>query len=1020
MESNYAKLVSTLRECFMLDQPDLDFGIYRVMNVRRDEIVAFLEKELVPQVKDILRESGSSDRSVLEKELAEALENAKKLGVQDPESLDGVKEVRKRLAGSSDLTALENETFSHLANFFRRYYDSGDFISTRRYKKDVYAVPYEGEEVKLHWANNDQYYTKTSEYFKNYRFRLPNGKAVSFVLVEATVEKDNNKALDGKDRMFRLYVPAEDPAEGKPKSSCEAVGDEFRIHFTYEPAEKGAKQDSLIASAFDAVKGSVPQEFSGALAPAPTDKDRSRTVLQKHLNDYVKRNTFDYFIHKDLKGFLSRELDFYAKNEILRVDEVDSRSPESFLSVLSVLKAVKLVGGKVVEFLSQLEEFQKKLWLKKKFVVETGYCLTLDRVGKEFYPDVAANAPQTEEWVSLFAIDRLPGFSRPLSLEFLESNQFLPVDTKHFPEEWKLRLVSSIDGLDASLDGLLVNSENFQALNFLMERYRGSVDHVYIDPPYNTSASEIIYKNNYRHSSWLSLMHDRLTRGRDVLADDGVMCTTIDDTEFKELYMLLESVFGPGSTAGVVSIRINPSGRPTDAGFALCHEYAIFSRKGEESRIRKMPRTEEQMSRYDEEDERGPYEWRNFRREGSNSDRADGRRQWYPVYADLASGRIRVPEMSWDEPSELWVPKDGPAPGETEVWPVNDDGAEKNWRWSEENVRRSYDQFFCKRVKERPQIYYKYRPNMEGITPLTFWGDAKYSATEHGTKVLKDLFGISPFSYPKSVYAVEDCLRISGPKGSRSFVMDFFAGSGTTGHAAINLNRMDKENGKRKYALVEMGEYFDSVTKPRVLKAAYASRWENGKPVSSDGMSHGLKYVRLESYEDALNNLSVRRSETRQSVLFSEGNGEFREKYVLSYLFSSEASGTLSAEKFSEPFRLEMLVTKNDETAPTKVDLVETFNYLLGLAVDRSVSGSGIRAVSGTLPDGRKAIAAWRNVSETGDAALAEFLYGTFRMTEYDVVYVNGDNGIESSRRDGDSWRSALIEDEFSKRMFQQ
>lgn len=307
---------------------------------------------------------------------------------------------------------------------------------------------------------------------------------------------------------------------------------------------------------------------------------------------------------------------------------------------------------------------------------------------------------------------------------------------------------------------------------------------------------------------------------------------------------------------------------------------------------------------------------------------------------------------------------------------------------------------------------------MEGITPLTFWGDAKYSATEHGTRVLKDLFGNSPFSYPKSVYAVEDCLRISGPRGDRSFAMDFFAGSGTTGHAVINLNRSDK--GKRKYALVEMGEYFDSVTKPRVLKAAYASVWENGRPVSSDGVSHGLKYVRLESYEDALNNLSVRRSDSRQSVLFSDGNAEFREKYVLGYLFSDEAKGILSAERFYEPFGLEMLVTRNDESVPTKVDLVETFNYLVGLSVDRSVSGSGMRAVSGTLPDGRKAVAAWRNAAETGDAAVADFLYANFEMRGFDVVYVNGDNGIESERREGDSWRSVLIEDEFSKRMFQQ
>lgn len=298
--------------------------------------------------------------------------------------------------------------FSHLSNFFRRYYDAGDFVSTRRYKDGVYAIPYQGEEVKLHWANHDQYYTKTSEYFKNYRFRLSDGKTVSFVLVDASVEKDNNKAANGKERKFRIYVPSAKPAEGKPSFSCEVSGDELKVYFTYELADKGTKQDSLVAEAFDAVRGSVPEGFSEALSPSPTEKDRTRTLLQKHMNDYVKRNTFDYFIHKDLKGFLTRELDFYLKNEVLRIDEIDARSPDSFLSVLSVVKAAKLVGGKIVEFLSQLEDFQKDLWLKKKFVVESGYCLTLDRVGKEFYPDIAANAQQSAEWVALFAIDELP------------------------------------------------------------------------------------------------------------------------------------------------------------------------------------------------------------------------------------------------------------------------------------------------------------------------------------------------------------------------------------------------------------------------------------------------------------------------------------------------------------------------------------------------------------------------------------------------------------------------------------
>lgn len=129
----------------------------------------------------------------------EAIEQAKKLGA-DQETLPRVKELREKLSGAVDVTALENEVYSHLYNFFRRYYSEGNFISLRRYKEGVYAIPYEGEEVKLHWANHDQYYIKTSENFRNYTFKLPSGKKVTFKIIEAETAKDNIKAANGNKR----------------------------------------------------------------------------------------------------------------------------------------------------------------------------------------------------------------------------------------------------------------------------------------------------------------------------------------------------------------------------------------------------------------------------------------------------------------------------------------------------------------------------------------------------------------------------------------------------------------------------------------------------------------------------------------------------------------------------------------------------------------------------------------------------------------------------------------------------
>jgi hypothetical protein len=170
MPDSLTKLRDLLRELFQLDHADLDFGIYRVMNLRRDEITRFLDTELLPQVQTAFKQYQSSDVVGLTAELNKLLQQAAEMGVADPHTLPKVKHLRDQLAGSIDIEALQQQVFSDLYAFFRRYYSDGDFLSLRRYKEGVYAIPYEGEEVKLHWANHDQYYIKSSEYLRDYAF----------------------------------------------------------------------------------------------------------------------------------------------------------------------------------------------------------------------------------------------------------------------------------------------------------------------------------------------------------------------------------------------------------------------------------------------------------------------------------------------------------------------------------------------------------------------------------------------------------------------------------------------------------------------------------------------------------------------------------------------------------------------------------------------------------------------------------------------------------------------------------
>ena len=168
----YDKLIALLRELFQLDQPDLDFGLYRVLHARAAEINKFLSQDLLPQVRREFAHYQPADKAALQKDLDQAIDQATNLGA-DPETLPKVLALRQRLATEAvDLGGLEREVFDHLYQFFRRYYAEGDFLARRVYKEGIYAIPYEGEEVKLHWANRDQYYIKTSEYLRDYAFRL--------------------------------------------------------------------------------------------------------------------------------------------------------------------------------------------------------------------------------------------------------------------------------------------------------------------------------------------------------------------------------------------------------------------------------------------------------------------------------------------------------------------------------------------------------------------------------------------------------------------------------------------------------------------------------------------------------------------------------------------------------------------------------------------------------------------------------------------------------------------------------
>ena len=967
MQTSQQKLQILLQQLFRADNADLDFGIYRIINYRRDQIQNFIDEKL-PAIVDDALDANSKAKSTHQ--------DVESLGQQISETLgddvldaDGnlinemykrtplvrqYLEMRERLGIPQSRYQRADAIFNHLYTFFSRYYEDGDFIPRRRYSQTKrYAIPYNGEEVYLHWANRDQYYVKSGERFSTYQFQISKDITVTFDLHNADVEKDN---VQGDKRLLHSLI--------YPDNLFVQKAAEISIPFEYRPLTdeekvlygKQKQQDKINETAETQILERVRSDYK---AYATLDRRIDQiTVLKKHLDIYTRRNTADFFIHKDLKPFLNRELDVYIKNEVIPLSGFILTNDN--LGWLETARLVYYIATQIIDYFSHIEEFQKRLWLKKKFVLSTDYCITLDRVPEEFYPEITQNTAQHEEWEHLFAINEIdrdlignPGYTKPLSIAFLKANPNLVLDTRHFDDVFKDRLLAHFKDIESQTDGVLIHGENFQALNLLTEKYRESIKVTYIDPPYNTNASAILYKNNYKDSSWLSLMADRITVSRELLSDNGILCAAIDDVEASNLRHLLQHLFGKENELGIVAVCSNPGGRKRPKGFAPAHEYAMFFGVTEASQVSRLEWTESQLENYRNFDEKGHrFQWRPLRKSGGpNARRVARPRLFYPIF--VKDNRIRIPKMNWNNTSQEWSLVEAPQHGETPVLPIDEKREEMTWSYEVKTLKEKLTLSEISAKTDRNgkiSIRFKRFLNEEGTLPTTWWGKmeysinedeeaeendedsremgntgkTKYSATAHGTGFLKNMLGDAlAFPFPKSIFLLEDCLRVSSLNAG-NIVLDYFGGSGTTAHATINLNRQD--NGKRKYILVEMGDHFDTVLKPRVMKAVYAEKWRDAKPVSrASRLSHIIKYQRIESYEDALNNIE-----------FAERENSFFDEHLLSYWLGSEtrdSSTFLNVANLQNPFSYQLNITSDMQTRTQNVDLPETFNYLLGISV---------------------------------------------------------------------------------------
>ncbi len=964
LQSKMDKLIEALYSIFQLEDSNLDFGIYRLRNIKAKEISNFIKTELNIFINEHFNKADPSYKFT---------ENDK------------------------------GTIYDLLLTFFSRYYDKGDFLPKRRYSKnEKYHLPYNGEETYFYWVNYDQYYIKTYETIRDYSFIIGDNK-FNFIIEkgDSENEKGNNKeqrkrypiftgCINRLNGLIRISFNNRSLTESEEKAILETTNKQsitLETIIQYNAyLMRSSKELQSFQDLFESHK-------------LITDEKTEKTELDFHLSKFIGRNTSDYFIHKNLSAYLQNELMDFIKNEVI---SLNFENLESLQKTHFKIQIFKKISEKIISFLSQIEDFQKRLWEKTKFILKTDYLITLDLIHEDYYPKIIENQAQINHWQDLNLLDvnnplrnhpqeslekktskkqsgnaSLDSFAPNRdnvkekkenkasmlnkSIEYLKSHPSLMLDTKFFDDDFKLEILSKIQDLDKKIDGILMNSDNFHALKMLLGKYNHQISCIYIDPPYNTGNDEFIYKDGFQHSSWLSMMHSRITLANSLLSEKGLFFTSLDDHEIYHFKLLMDKIFGEENFLANV-IWYSTKSVTNTALISLSHTYTPIYAKNLEYYTKN--RTEFRLTEDGEgfsnpdNDPRGPWKADNFQVGGWRPN------QQYEI-VNPKTGKTYKPNPgnSWknDYTTYLELVKENRI-----VFGVKGDAGPMRKR-------------FLSEAKERGKVTH------------TMWIDL--DTTSNATKNLKNMFGEAVFNNPKPTNLIERILQLAVK--DKEIVLDFFAGSGTTAEATIRLNNQEKT--KRKYILVEMGSYFDRVLKSRIQKVIYSDNWKEGKPENGQSTkNHIIKYHYLEDFEDSIRN--IRFKDTQGTVIQSD---DYKLNYMLDYE-SKDSPVFLNIDSLNRPFEYTLSAQLDGKVADVRVDLIETFNYALGievLRIERKIDRSRCYLIIKGTRQEKKVIVIWTTKDETFDPVRdKEFTESEILSKErFEEIYVNGNSLIENA-----------------------
>lgn len=1001
-----------LKEMFQFNENDLDFGIYKIYNLKRKHIEGFIDgngdNDLTPTIEKILKEVNLENQKTdsielynflknlnQENLLKEPEQNFKQLELfigteQDETKKEKLVETLNKLSKSEGLTDdLKDKIYNHILGFFQMYYSNGDFGYNDR-SRDVYKVPYEAEydgtDTMFHWKHKGSLYIKTGASFNAIKFELNNLKFEYRLETNPdsdneTVARNNNKETQLKHYQFNRIEKVNDTYQvvfnlsdaSTPKSEIfkKIFKEVFKKsdidkYLTYEKENKIKSVFVDLTKDFDKVqngqikglsalrqtKEKIAKEvknnfdrgvklFDETTKEFTDDTLKSLYTLDQKLNSFYIGNDADYFIHENLNEFLNNEKQRYIKNYIF--DDLESiYSGKLDNTTLLIAKAFDRVSSRIIEFLSAIEDFQKHLFTKKKKVVESEYCITIDYINEKYYAEILKNKAQLLEWKNLFNLD-------VKSIDELKANPTLVLDTKFFKNNdgtnsLKDNILAEIDDLDEKTNGLLINSENYQALELLQTKFKEKIKTIYIDPPYNTGGDEVfLYKDTFKHSSWASFMLDRLNKAKKLLSEDGTIAVSIDINELDNTLLLLDIILGKENRKNIISVRRSSvsGAKVINPGVVNIAEYIVIysaqSTKWKPNRV------------FVEKD-------RDVRYNNFIINRDDNYENWkYCSVLDAFADSLKIKKSSlkkelgvdYDKKLETFIFENSNSIIQFASLDENSvSDAAKNLK---EESKNNPNKTFCLEREDKENYYL-----LNGKVILFFEsrliivnGEKKYGVliSDIWDDVLpNDLHnegGVKLRKGKKPEKLVGRVLELGS--NNNDYVLDYFAGSGTTGGTALKTNR--------KFLTFEMGTYFNTLTLPRIKNTLFGEQKGISKPTAWKG-SGIVKYQVIEQYEDILDNLQV-------------FNDSIPNNLPIKYLYKPEENSLDTNINLFQPFSNK--ISYGHPTQNGFIDLVETYNYIQGYFIKTlksfTINGKYYKVIENT----KGTLIIWRDIALNED-----------------------------------------------------